>query len=131
MKRTHRMVALSAASLMLALALSACSDGNNGSPSPSSPSPTSSVAPETGSASPSAAPETQASSGEYVGLIDGHSIEIKTANGTEVFQVDPQIEEKITDWEEGAKVKFQYTEAELEVDGEKVKQSTIVTIDKE
>lgn len=149
-KKSSTTLALSAALLALMLTASACSDNNNNGNAGSSGTPavTASATPDGGNANPSGDPATeepsgdpsaepsgdagaQEMSGEYVGLGDGHSIEIKTADGPTVFQVSPEISDKVDPWEEGTKVKFTYTEETLDVNGEKVKQYTIQSIDKQ
>lgn len=148
-KKSSTTLALSAALLALMLTASACSDNNNNGNAGASGTPavTASASPN-GVASPSGDPASgepsgdpssepsgdagaQETSGEYVGLGDGHSIEIKTADGPTVFQVSPEISDKVDPWEEGTKVKFTYTEETLDVNGEKVKQYTIQSIDKQ
>ncbi len=135
-KNNKTAVAMSVAVLTLVLMGTACSNNNNAESSPSasssvSASPTASAAPGTETASPSASPEAQISTGEYVGLQDTHTLEIKTENGPTAFQASPEIVEKVSPWDEGTKVKFQYTEVTLDVDGEKIKQLTIQVIDKD
>lgn len=144
-KKNGSTLALSAALLALTLMTAACSD--NGNNSNASPSGTQSASPTTSaSASPSgsaeaspeaseatANPESEANEavGEYVGLIDSHSIEIKMEDGTVAFQVSPEIAEKLDPWESDTPVKFLYTQNEVDVNGEKVTQYTIVSIDKQ
>jgi hypothetical protein len=136
MKRFGKHLALCVAVLSLVLA-TACSKDNNGAPGASespSASPSASVtpAPESPSASPSAVtPEVIESTGEYIGLMDSHSIEIKTENGPTPFQIDAATAEKLSDWEQGTPVKFQYKEEKLDANGEQVKQNVIVSIDKQ
>lgn len=123
-------LALSAAVLTMALSLSACGGGNNdndaaASPSPSaasaaSPSASPAMATETESASPSSSSdEAQVMSGKFNGMIDGHTIEIETGAGAVAYQVDADTADKVSTWEEGTSVKFQY------------KENTITVIDKE
>jgi hypothetical protein len=136
-KNNKTAMVMSVAVLTLVLMGTACSSNSNhktySSPSASvsvSASPSDSAAPETESASPSASPETQNSTGEYVGLQDNHTLEIKTGDGPTAFQISPEIADQVDPWGEGTKVKFQYTEATLDVDGKQVKQLTLVSIDK-
>lgn len=141
--RKMRTLAWSAAALTLAIALSACSGDNDSdstlsassSPSvtaPASPSGSPSASPDaTASASPSGTSMKQEASGEFVGMIDNHSIEIKIDGTAKAFQVDPETLEKVSDWDEGTKVKIQYIDNTVDVDGEKVIQSSITAIDKE
>ncbi|MCD9024043.1 hypothetical protein [Cohnella silvisoli] len=135
-KNNKTAMVMSVAVLTLVLMGTACSNNNNSDASPSaspsvSASPSASSAPETESASPSASPEVQNSTGEYNGLQDTHSLEIQTADGPTAFQISPEIADKVEPWKEGTKVKFQFTEEMLDVDGKEVKQLTIVSIDKE
>ncbi|KIL35891.1 hypothetical protein SD71_10925 [Cohnella kolymensis] len=138
---TNKKTIMALSTAVLALALTACSGDNvKSSPSPSaSASPTTSASPtasasaavESPSASPSASQEAKITDGEFVGVSDTHTIEIKTEEGATSFQVSPEIVEKVTPWEEGTKVQFQFTEETLDVDGQQVKQRTITTIDKQ
>jgi hypothetical protein len=138
MKRNNNKTAMvmSVAVLTLVLMGTACSNNNNteasATSSPSiSASSSASAAPESASASPTGSPEAQISTGEYGGQIDGHSIEIKTADGPTAFQISPEIGDKVSSWEPGTSVKYQFTEDTLDVDGKQVKQFTIITIDKQ
>jgi len=137
MKKTNRTaMAMSVAVLTLALIGTACSNNNNANSSPSaSPSvtasPSASGATATESANPSASSETYTATGEYVGLQDSHSIEITTDKGPAGFQVSPEIAEKVDTWEDGTPVKFEYTAETLDVNGEKIVQNTIISIDKQ
>jgi hypothetical protein len=135
-KNNKTTMAMSVAVLTLVLMGTACSSNNNSDTSPTASSsvlasPSSIAVQETESASPSASPEVQNSTGEYVGLQDAHSLEIKTENGPTAFQVGSELAAKVEPWDEGTKVKFQYSEEMLDVDGQKIKQLTIVSIDKQ
>jgi hypothetical protein len=136
-KHNRTAMAMSVAVLTLALIGTACSNNNNNaapvtaSPVTTTPSPSASESPATESASPSASPEVQSATGEYNGQIDGHSIEIKTDAGPTAFQVSPEIGDQVSSWDPGTAVKYQFTEDTLDVDGNSVKQLTIVTIDKQ
>jgi hypothetical protein len=135
-KNNKTAMMISVAVLTLVLAGTACSNKNNPVSSPSasvsvSASPSDSVDPETESASPSASPVSLNSTGEYVGLQDNHTLEIKTGDGPTAFQISPEIATQVDQWGVGTKVKFQYTEATLDVDGKQVKQLTLVSIDKQ
>ena len=120
------------------LITAACSN-NDGNANPShnatpSPSPTVSASAETGEESseePSEAPEVHPAEGEYVGLIDSHSIEVKLEDSTVPFQIGPEIAEKVDQWESGTLVKFTYSENKIDVNGETVTQYTIHSIDKQ
>ncbi|MFD0671457.1 hypothetical protein [Cohnella sp. GCM10027633] len=140
-KKNSSTLALSAALLALMLMTAACSDndnGSNGTPS-ATPSVSASASPDA-EASPSAPASSDASAnpseaqeavGEYVGLIDSHSIEIKLEDSTVAFQVSPEIADKLDPWESDTPVKFTYTENTVDVNGEKVTQYTIESIDKQ
>jgi hypothetical protein len=135
-KNNKTAMVMSVAVLTLVLMGTACSNNNNSDSSPSASvsvtaSPSDSVASETESASPSASPETQNATGEYVGLQDNHTLEIKTADGPTAFQISPEIAAQVDPWEVGTKVQFQFTEATLDVDGKQIKQLTLVSIDKQ
>ncbi len=134
-KKSSTTLALSAALLALMLTASACSDnnGNAGTTASGTPAVTASASPDASQSADPANPNAEANemTGEYVGLVDGHSIEIKTESGPTVFQVGPEISDKVDPWEEGTKVKFKFTEETLDVNGDKVKQYTIQSIDKE
>jgi hypothetical protein len=134
MNRTNKALIVSAALLILTLAGTACSRGGGGdSPAPSaSTGPSASVtsAPSE-SASPSASPEVLSGTGEFVGLADGHSVEIKTDSGPTAFQIDPDTEELVSDWKEGTKVRFEYTEKTIDSNGETIKQYTLMKIEKQ
>jgi len=136
-KHKKTALAMSAALLTLALMGTACSSNNNNansspSASPSSSaSPSASVTPDTENVSPPASPELISATGKYVGLQDSHSIEIETEQGPEGFQVSPEVADKVDSWEGNTPVKFEYKVETLDVDGTKVEQKTIVTIEKE
>ncbi|WP_027087704.1 hypothetical protein [Cohnella panacarvi] len=139
-KKRSTTLALSSAVLALMLITAACSN-NDGNANPSnnanvtpSPSPTVTASSETGgesSAEPSTAPETHPGEGEYVGLIDSHSIEVKLEDSTVAFQIGPEIAEKVDQWESGTLVTFTYSENKIDVNGETVTQYTIHSIDKQ
>jgi hypothetical protein len=142
-KQTGKTLAWSTAVLTLMLIGTACSGGNNDSTASSSPSASQAASPAaaaspsasasaSASASPSASssPEMKTATGDYQGLSDPHSIEIKVDGQSENFQISPETADKISSWEAGTKVSFQYTEQDLDVDGKKVKQLTITVIDK-
>lgn len=130
MKRSRKTaMAMSVAVLTLVLMGTACSDNNN-IPSPSSsltasPSPSASTAPE------ATEQAVQEGTGFYEGQVDTHSIEIKTDAGPTVFQITPEIGEKVSSWESGESVKYQFTEETIDADGEKLKRLTIIAIDKQ
>ena len=137
--------------LSMLLVAGACSNDNaknaNASPSAiSSPTASSSSSPE---ASPSSSPVSSESaspspsapasneenklegSGVFNGQVDNHSIEVNFNGAPTVFQIDSGISEKISSWDEGIKVKFEYTEANIDSGGQTLKQFTIVAIEKQ
>jgi len=136
-KKRGTTLALSSAVLALMLIASACSNNNDNVEATTSAAPTvtASSTPAPGeSASPDAPSEdaqTDFVTGEYVGLIDGHSIEIKTADGSTVFQISPEIADQVDPWAEGTKVKLKFTEQTIDVNGEKVTQNIIQSIEKQ
>ncbi|WP_276354920.1 hypothetical protein [Cohnella caldifontis] len=137
-KQMMKTAAMSTAILAFALAVTACSGGGKDEAAGASPSGTASspatdaASSPTSSASPSASPETETetATGDFVGLIDNHSVEIKVDGQSQAYQIDPETAEKVSPWEEGTKVKFQYTKQTLDVDGQQVDQYTITVIDK-
>lgn len=133
-KKNKPAMVMSVAVLTLVLMGTACSNNNDNNVN-STPSATPSL-----SASPSAsaatetegtAPVVQEGKGTYEGQQDTHSIEIKTDSGPMAFQITPEIGDQVSSWEPGTPVKFQFTEETIDSDGEKIKQPTIVTIDKQ
>jgi len=138
-KKSSTTLALSSAVLALMLLTAACSNdnntnhSNNASATPSA-SPTVTASADTGEQSSEetpAAPETHEAVGEYVGLIDSHSIEVRLEDSTVSFQISPEIAEKVDPWDTGTPVKFDYSEDTIDVNGEKVSQYTIHSIDKQ
>ncbi|MBW5447075.1 hypothetical protein GE107_13480 [Cohnella sp. CFH 77786] len=124
--RKLKTLAMSAAVLTIALAMTACSSGggkdnaSGASPSASS-SESASASPAMASESPSesASAEPQIMTGKFNGLTDSHTIEIETGIGAVAYQVDAETAEKVSTWEPGTSVKFQY------------KENTITVIEKE
>lgn len=150
MNRFGKQTACAVAVLSLLLMGTACSNNNDQptvSPSASaSPTASASASPDANAASPSpsASPSASASNdapadasavqegtGTYNGQIDNHSIEIEFGGEPVAFQIDEDISEQISGWDEGVAVKFQYKETNLEADGQQLKQRTIVSIDKQ
>jgi hypothetical protein len=140
-KQNGKILVGSTAVLALMLIGTACSSANNNdsaatsSPSASAavPSPSVSAAPSASAgASPSASNSTEAksASGEFQGLSDPHSMEIKVDGKAETFQIDPKTADKVSYWNVGTKVSFQYSETTQDVDGQKVTEMTIKSIDK-
>ncbi|RUS45401.1 hypothetical protein [Cohnella sp. AR92] len=150
MKRLGKNTAWTVGVLSMLLLASACSNDNdskNASASPSASSPpaaTASASPEASSPSepsPSASPSAPASSsneqkklegtGVYNGQVDNHSIEIEFNGEPTVFQIGSDVSDRISNWNEGIKIKFEYTESNIDSGGQTFKQYTIVTIDKQ
>jgi uncharacterized protein with LGFP repeats len=150
-KKSSTTAALSAAVLALMLLTTACSTNNNNNtnasnssatspaptvsasatPDPEEPAPSQTAEEPTASEEPAPSEDDSFVTGDYVGLVDGHSIEIDTEEGPKVFQVSPEIEDKVGPWEEGTPVKFHYKEQTVDVDGQKVKQYTIEFIERQ
>lgn len=128
-KNNKTAMVMSVAVLTLVLLGTACNNNNN---APSA-SPTLSASPSatSGTVTEGIVPEVQEGTGEYEGQVDNHSIEIKTEAGLKVFQITPEIGEKLSSWESGVTVKYQFTEETLDSGGQSIKQLTIVTIDKQ
>ena len=87
-------------------------------------------------ASPDASPSPSSSdtlegTGTYNGMGDANSIEIQFNGEPTAFRIDPALSDKLSGWEEGTAVKFQYTETDIQSDGNSLKQYTIVSIDKQ
>lgn len=137
------------AMLLMGTACSNDKDGSEASPSPSltasaspasSPEASPSAQPDASAspspeASPSAAPseavEEKESSGTYNGQIDNHSIEIESPEGVRAYQIDDTTSDKLSDWDDGAKIKFKYKINEIKGDGETIEQYVITSIDKQ
>lgn len=101
---------------------SASPDANEASPSPSA---------SASSDAPADASAVLEGTGTYNGQIDNHSIEIQFNGEPVAFQIDSDVSNQISGWDEGIAVKFQYKETSLEADGQQLKQRTIVSIDKQ
>lgn len=99
-------------------------DANEASPSPSASASSDANAPADAEA-------VQEGTGTYNGQIDNHSIEIEFNGEPVAFQIDEDVSAKISGWDEGVSVKFQYKETTLDADGQQLKQRTIVSIDKQ
>ncbi|MEK0316594.1 hypothetical protein [Cohnella sp. 56] len=125
-----------------------CSDDKNDSDAAASPSVTASASPSSSpDATPSAQPEGSPSAsptadpadnqqekeavGTYNGQIDNHSIEIKSDDGVRAYQIDDAISDKLSDWDDGVKVKFKYTVNKIKGDNETIEQYIITSIDKQ
>lgn len=134
--RKTKSLALSAACLAIALAVTACSNDKantaNTATSPS-PGPSDSVvaSPATpGPSAPSSEDAVKQAEGEYIGMIDGHSIEIKLDGKETAFQIDMETADKVSEWEMGTRVKFRYSAKNMDINGEQVQSLTIEAIDK-
>lgn len=133
--RKMKSLALSAACLAIALAVAACSnDKANTENQTTSPSSSDSVAtsPATPGSSSSAADDANVkqAEGEYTGMIDGHSIEIIFDGEATAFQIDMDTADKVSEWEMGTRVKFQYSAKNMDVNGKQIQVLTIEAIDK-
>jgi len=135
--RKMNTLALSAACLALALTITACSGdkaNTSNQTASSSPSPSEIAvtppAPESPSASPSSDPEVKTAEGEFTGMIDGHSVEIKLDGKATPFQIDMNTADKVSEWKMGTRVKFQYSVENMNVDGQQIQLFTIEEIDK-
>ncbi len=104
-RKMIRLLAWSAATLALALTVTACGGGDKSGPDSAAPSASASGSPSQPAAAENAEPNFL--SGTFNGLIDGHSVEIETSEGPKAYQIPPEIAEKAAEWEPGAKVKFQ------------------------
>ncbi|CAI6079117.1 hypothetical protein [Cohnella sp. JJ-181] len=99
-------------------------------------SPSSSAQPEgSAAASPTATPsgeqQEKESTGTYNGQIDNHSIEIESADGVRAYQIDDEISDKLSSWDDSIKVKFKYKINEIKGDNETIEQYVITSIDKQ
>lgn len=135
--------------LAMLLMGTACSDDKSGSdaaspsvtasaspsPSPDASQPASPEGSASAPASPTDAPSGEQtekeSSGTYNGQIDNHSIEIESADGIRAYQIDDEISDKLSAWDEGIKVKFKYKVNEVKGDGETIEQYIITSIDQQ
>jgi len=133
----------------LVLLATGCSGGDKAAgPSPSETA-SSSPAAEPGATPPPAASATTPSSGEpastprepaqnvltgtgnLVGLVDGHSVEIETEAGPVVFQISQEIRELVENWDTGTKVRFEYVKETLQTDSGQVELLRLVSIEKQ
>lgn len=138
------------AMLLMGTACSNDKEGSDASPSPSvsasaspasSPDASPSAQPDaSASASPDASPSAAApsgavdekeSAGTYNGQIDNHSIEIESAEGVRAYQIDDEISDKLSSWDDGVKIKFKYKINEIKGDSETIEQYVITSIDKQ
>lgn len=67
--------------------------------------------------------------GTLTGLVDGHTVEIVTADGADSYQIDEDIASQIADYEPQVPVSFEYWIKEIDVDGEKVAQKWLKSIE--
>lgn len=123
-------LAWSAAVVTLALSITACGGSQSNHSNSAAPSSSPTQATESPSPSPTDTEKAKTGEGEYIGLMDPHSLEIKVDGQPTPFQIDPDLATQLSDWEPGTKVKFAYTEEELDVNGQSIKQLTITSIDK-
>jgi hypothetical protein len=103
--------------IMVTGMMTACSKNGDNAASPTASQVTASP---TETSSPSAAPvsadETKQGRGEYVGLADPHTVEIKTESGSASYQLGEGTEDVVTGLKSGNAVSFEYTEKVLEGD---------------
>jgi predicted small lipoprotein YifL len=125
-----KMLALGAAVIALAVSLTACGSNQPASSRPASTA-TPSQAAESSPVTPTDDKATNTGEGEYIGLMDPHSLEIKVDGQTKPFQIDPELATQLSDWEAGTKVKFAYTEEQLDVNGQTITRLTIQSIEKQ
>lgn len=102
---------------VLATGLTACGKSEADAPS-SSPS---TAAPSAGgtssqSASPESVSETKQGVGEFIGLADAHTAEIKTESGTASYQLGEGADTAVSGMKSGDQVTFEYVEKTLEGD---------------
>ncbi|MGO4371284.1 hypothetical protein AB4Z33_00780 [Paenibacillus sp. 2TAB19] len=69
--------------------------------------------------------ETKSDTGTFTGIVDTHSIEIITASGAAVFQITEEQKAAIDALPEEAKVKFEYTEKEIDSNNKQLWLSSI------
>ncbi|QYR20667.1 hypothetical protein KZ483_23220 [Paenibacillus sp. sptzw28] len=67
--------------------------------------------------------------GTYVGQADTHSVEIKTADGTSVFQFDASLAEKVDKIKDNSPVAIEYYSKEYNIEGKNVKQLWLTKIE--
>ncbi|KQN99065.1 hypothetical protein [Paenibacillus sp. Leaf72] len=67
-----------------------------------------------GTDTPTANPDLKTGEGVFNGLIDTHSIEVDTPNGTIVLQINDELLDVINSLPEKSKIKYQYVEKDLD-----------------
>lgn len=101
-------------------------------PDVSSPEPTATAepsdTPDNSSATEEPADPIKVNEGTYSGLSDSHSIEIETASGVIPLQINDELKTVLETMPDDAKVKFEYTEKEIEGDPT-IKQNWLVKIE--
>lgn len=75
------------------------------------------------------APVVQQAEGIYNGQIDGHSVEIETANGPAAFQIEEQLAETVAALEPDTKIRYEFYEKEVDGGEESVKQLWLTKIE--
>ncbi|WEK55091.1 MAG: hypothetical protein P0Y55_03135 [Candidatus Cohnella colombiensis] len=143
-KKQTKTLTLSVAALTLVLMATACSSNNNQSlSSPATPTITASAEPspspdevqngEEGdnANNPSDNAKVKTGTGQYVGLADNNSLEIDTPDGPIVYRINSEIADLVDPWDSGISVTYEYTEQEIDVDGSKVKQYIIQSINQQ
>ncbi len=129
--KTKKRTILLCIAIMVTELLSACVKNENSAASPSASqaaaSPTESSSP---SASPESSNETKQGKGEYVGLADPHTVEIKTEGASVSYQLGEGTEDAVSGLNSGDAVSFEYTEITLESDNT-VTQLTLTKIQKD
>jgi hypothetical protein len=133
MKKNKTAMAMSVAVLTLVLMGTACNNNTNRNNTNVTPPASPSL-----SASPSEVTETEGTSaavleatGVYEGLQDNNSIEITTDAGPTAFQITPEIRDQVSPWDSGTPVKYSYSEAVVDAEGENTQRPTIITIEKQ
>ncbi|TFE25585.1 hypothetical protein [Cohnella luojiensis] len=115
--KTKKWTILLCVAIMVTGLLSACGKNEN---STSSSSASQAAASPTETSSPSASPEssdeTKQGKGEYVGLADSHTLEIKTGSESVSYQLGEGTEDAVSGLNPGDAVSFEYTEKTLEGD---------------
>jgi hypothetical protein len=67
--------------------------------------------------------------GTYMGQADPHSVEIKTAEGTSVFQFDDSLAEKVGKIKDNSPVAIEYYSKNYNIEGKNVKQLWLTKIE--
>jgi hypothetical protein len=129
--KTKKWTILLCTAIMVTGLLSACGKNVNNAASPSASqaaaSPTETSSP---SASPESSNETKQGKGEFMGLADPHTVEIKTEGASFSYQLGEGTEDAVSGLNSGDAVSFEYTEITLEGDNT-VTQLTLTKIQKD